>query len=202
MTHRHGRETSPGFADPLSPVGAGQATRRGSALDGEVPPGVKPVPAAIAVNAPLPAERRPDAPAPAARPKTQIVDVEVTHEHGPAPRADPTRHAFEVWTQNHVYMLDARLTCLDVRSRSESGHKRDHPMVGARLVGGQLQQNESIEMSYPLPRPGSLAVFEVKKGKRRQYPRTSPVERVVMRLHISTITGSGQVPSWDDVAGD
>ena len=131
-----------------------------------------------------------------------MVDVEVTHEHGPAPRADPMRHAYEVWTQNHVYVLDARLQCLQVRSRTESTHKRDHPLVGSRLVGGQLQHDESIEMSYPLPRPGSLAVFEVRKGKRRQYPRTSPVERVVMRLHVSTITGSGQVPSWDDVAGD
>ena len=199
MTHRSGRETSPGFADPHAPIASGMAsTHRVGSVDAAAPTAV---PAIAPAMGPPAAEKRAEA-AVGARGKVQMIEIEVTHEHGPAPRADPMRHAYEVWTQNHVYVLDARLQCLEVRSRSEAGHKRDHPMVGARLVGGQLQQNESIEMSYPLPRPGALAVFEVKKGKRRQYPRTSPVERVVMRLHISTITSSGQVPSWDDVAGD
>ena len=200
MTHRPGRETSPGFADPHAPAIVGQSTQRGA------PSGPAAAPAAVIARAPTPApapvDRRPDSAPAGARGRTQMLDIEVTHEHGPAPRADPTRHAYEIWTQNHIYMLDSRLTCLEVRSRSEAGHKHDHPLVGSRLVGGQLQQNESIEMSYPLPRPGSLAVFEVKKGKRRQYPRTSLVERVIVRLHISTITGAGYVPTWDDVAGN
>jgi hypothetical protein len=57
-----------------------------------------------------------------------------------------------------------------------------------------------LEMSHPFPRPGALAVFEARKGKRRQFPRTSPVERVVVRVHIATITDPDYVASWDDVS--
>lgn len=187
MADRESRQTHPGFADPNSPVLVRpglDTTQRGPGTDG--PP------------SPVPAEPG----AAPAKQKPRIIEIEVTHEHGPVPRSEPVRHVYEIWTQNHVYVLDTRLVCLDVRSRTESRAKQTHPLVGARLVGGQVQSPDSIEMSYPLPRPGSLAVFEARKGKRRQYPHTSPVERVVLRLHIATVTGPGHVPTWDDIAGD
>lgn len=203
MADRQARRTHPGFADPDAPVAvpAGlDITRRG-------PSGAAPTAAPVASPAPVAAPiaaAHPVAPPAAAaeRPKTRMVDIEVTHERGPAPNADPIRHAYELWTQNHIYFLDARLVCLEVRSRTETRVLHDHPLVGARMVGGQVHGADSVEMSYPLPRPGSLAVFEARKGKRRQYPHTSPVERVVLRLHISTVTGPGDVPTWDEIAGD
>jgi hypothetical protein len=57
-------------------------------------------------------------------------------------------------------------------------------------------------MSYPLPRPGSFAVFESTKANRRQFSRTSSVERVVLRLRIVTITDGTSVPSWSDLVDD
>jgi hypothetical protein len=201
MADRQARRTHPGFADPALPVavpGGLDITRRG-------PAGTAPAAAAVPVAAPVAgAQGVAAAPSPAAaeRPKARMVEVEVTHERGPAPSADPARHAYELWTQNHIYFLDAKLVCLEVRSRTETRVLHDHPLVGARMVGGQVHGADSVEMSYPLPRPGSLAVFEARKGKRRQYPHTSPVERVVLRLHISTVTGPGDVPTWDEIAGD
>lgn len=203
MVDRHARKTHPGFADPQAPVAAPAGldiTKRGPA---GTPPAA--VTAPVVASAAKRVAKTPAAdPAPAAaeRPKPRMVEVEVTHERGPAPSADPVRHAYELWTQNHVYFLDAKLVCLEVRSRTETRVLHDHPLVGARMVGGQVHGAESVEMSYPLPRPGSLAVFEARKGKRRQYPHTSPVERVVLRLHISTVTGPGHVPTWDEIAGD
>lgn len=187
MADRESRQTHPGFADPHTPVLVRpglDTTQRGPGAD---------APAKAAQAEPV---------VPAGKSKPKLVEIEVTHEHGPAPRTEPIRHVYEIWTQNHVYVLDTKLVCLDVRSRVESRTNTSHPLVGARLVGGQVQTPDSIEMSYPLPRPGALAVFEARKGKRRQYPHTSPVERVVLRLHIATVTGAGHVPTWDDIAGD
>ena len=117
------------------------------------------------------------------------------------PRDLSGRPVYEIWTQNNVYALDSRLRCIEVRKRGGDTRARDeHPLLGARLVGGQVQGEATLEMSHPFPRPGALAVFEARKGKRRQFPRTSPVERVVVRVHIATITDPDYVASWDDVA--
>ena len=59
-----------------------------------------------------------------------------------------------------------------------------------------------MEMSHPLPRPGAFAVFELKKKNRRHFVRTSPVDRVVLRLRIVTIADGADVPSWEDVVDE
>ena len=69
-------------------------------------------------------------------------------------------------------------------------------------MGGQIQSDDSVEMSYPLLRTGSFAVFEGRKGKRRQFSRTSAVTRVVLRLRVVTVTEAGFVPSWEDLSED
>jgi len=133
---------------------------------------------------------------------TPMVEVEVVHERGRAPRSEPLKRCYEIWTQNTIYVIDSRMRCIEVRSVVGGETKDDHPFVAARLVGGQMQSKDSIQMSYPLPRPGSFAVFESRKGNRRHFSRTSSVERVVLRLRIVTITDGTTVPSWDDFVDD
>jgi hypothetical protein len=194
-----GRKTSPGFADPHTPVRVvGEVPR---ALPGPspraVPIAARPLPAAA------PETQRPPAPS-SNRPRgtrhKPLVEVEVTRERSRAPRPDPGG-CYEIWTQNHVYAVDARMRCVEVREPGGGDRKQDHPFVGARLVGGQAQ-DDAMEMSYPLPRPGSFAVFEMRKGNRRQFTRTSAVERVLLRLRIVTIVDGGEAPSWEELVSD
>jgi hypothetical protein len=131
----------------------------------------------------------------------RILEVEITQERGRTPRPDPLRRSFEVWTQNTVYVLDARMRCIEVLTPGSTEPKAEHPFLGSRLVGGQIQHEGSIEMSYPFPRPGSFAVFEMRKGTRRQFSRTSAVERVVVRERIVTLIGPSE-PTWPDIVRD
>lgn len=175
--NRIGRKTASGFADPSAHAGF------------------------AAQHEPTPAALRPSSGGERAKP-TPMVEVEVSVEHGSAPRTDTLRRVYEVWTNNHVYTLDSRLRCLDVRATGTNNMVADHPFIGTRLVGGQLHSNGSVEMSYPLPRPGSCAVFEAHKGNRRQFSRTSAVTRVVLRLRVVSVTDAAAVPTWEEVSSD
>jgi hypothetical protein len=197
-----GRKTSPGFADPLAPVRVGEpAVIRASALP---PPMVTP----SAKAPPPPSAPRPSSAAPpslanrprASRPKP-LVEVEVLRERSRVPRPEPFMGCYEIWTQNNVYAVDARMRCIAVRELSSGEAKTEHPFVGARLVGGQAQE-DAMEMSYPLPRTGAYAVFEMRKGNRRQFTRTSPVERVVLRMRIVTIADGAEAPAWEDLIAE
>ncbi len=185
-----GRKTSPGFADPNAPVRLGETPA-------EPPAALRPLPvpavSSPVVPGPVPVSARPRL----ARSKP-LIEVEVLRERSRAPRPEPMLGCYEIWTQNNVYAVDARMRCLQVREAASGEAKADHPFVGARLVGGQAQ-DEAMEMSYPLPRPGAYAVFEMRKGHRRQFTRTSAVERVVLRLRIVTIADGAEVPSWEEL---
>jgi hypothetical protein len=185
-----GSKTSPGFGNPEGAVRASDAeAARAEEL------------------APPPAPRRSIAPRERVRAEgsgrparaQRLLEVEIVQERGRTPRPDPLKRSFEVWTQNTVYVLDARLRCIEVFLPGSHEPKTDHPFFGARLVGGQLQLEGSVELSYPFPRPGSFAVFESRRGNRRQFSRTSTVERVVVRQRIVTLIGPSE-PTWDDVA--
>jgi hypothetical protein len=191
-----GRKTSPGFGDPHESVRLKQpALPRGASMRPEArslpPPRIDPSPAPRIEHG----SARPGRSAP------RILEVEITQERGRTPRPDPLRRSFEVWTQNTVYVLDSRMRCIEVLSPGSTEPKNDHPFLGSRLVGGQVQHEGSIEMSYPFPRPGSFAVFEMRKGTRRQFSRTSAVERVVVRERIVTLLGPSE-PTWPDIGRD
>ena len=196
MPERLGRKTAPGFADPASPMN----------IQGQQPPAAAPPAGSAGAAQPNPPEG--GAPqtgavvqsAPAKH--TPLVEVEVTYERGSAPRAEPIRRAFEVWTQNNVYAVNSRMRCVEVRTLATGQPIPDHPFLGTRLVGGQIKGNDAMELSYPLPRPGSFAVFEGRRGNRRQFSRTSAVERVALHLRIVTITGKNVIPTWEDIVGD
>jgi hypothetical protein len=204
-----GRKTSPGFADPHTPVRLGPHTPVHLGETPAQPPAVVvPVPP---VAAPAPVPTHPAAPARASvhpasgRPRSPrskpLVEVEVLRERSRVPRPEPLLGCYEIWTQNNVYVVDSRMRCLQVREVGGGEPKTEHPFVGARLVGGQAQE-AAMEMSYPLPRPGAYAVFEMRKGNRRQFTRTSAVERVVLRLRIVTIADGADVPTWEDLIDD
>jgi hypothetical protein len=143
----------------------------------------------------------PDDRPPTRRGGTPVVEIEVVHEVGPAPRDVERRRTVEVWTQNRVYTLDATMTCIEVTDRISRDPVSDHPFLGTRLVGGQAREGEVIELSYPFPRPGTEAVFEQSEGRRAGFSRTSPVTRVVLRLHLVTVSPSHVVPTWEEIRG-
>jgi hypothetical protein len=133
---------------------------------------------------------------------TPLVEIEVIHEHGPAPSTDRPWRTVEVWTRNRIYVLDSHMVCIEVSDRLTRSSVGDHPFMGMRLVGGQHREGESIELSFPFPRPGTEAVFE-KPGapKGGSFSRTSAVTRVVLRLHIVTVAPNYVVPTWEQVSG-
>jgi hypothetical protein len=134
------------------------------------------------------------------RDRTPLVEVNVTHEHGPAPSRQRLTEAVEVITANHVYVLDAQLTCVAVRKTSSGDPVTDSGFLGSRLVGGQLNTDDATEISYPFPRPGAVGVFETARGRARQFHHTSPVRRVVLRLSILTVTSNRVMPTWEEIS--
>jgi len=131
--------------------------------------------------------------------RLRIIDVEVAHETGTAPSQEVFDRSVEVWTQNHVYLLDPQMVCTEVRSVATGNSVVGHELLGTRLVGGQLDGQPGIQLSYPFPAPGSTAVFQAHKNGRKQYSRTSAVSRVVLRLHVLTVNPSEVIPTWKTI---
>ncbi|MCC7540882.1 MAG: hypothetical protein IT379_31985 [Deltaproteobacteria bacterium] len=135
------------------------------------------------------------------RARTPAVEIDLVHERGAASLIDGPWRALEIWTRHRVYALDSSLTCIDVVDQASRQSDPSHPLIGARLVGGQQRDGEVIELSHPFPRPGSEAVFEQSSGKRVRFSQTSPVTRVVLRLRVLTVAPDYLVPAWEDISG-
>jgi hypothetical protein len=145
------------------------ATRRGfatpeidtNAVTGELaPPAAAPPTPAAAPAGVAPAAAEPARKAAIVGPSmadmhanTPVVEIEVIHQHGPAPNTDRPFQTLEVWTQNTIYVMDPTMQCVDVRERATHTPIANHKFVGRRLVGGQTRQGETIQLSYPYPRP-------------------------------------------------
>jgi hypothetical protein len=152
---------------------------------------------------PKPLGRPSEPPPPKKRRGTPVLEVEVVHEHGPAPSTDRPWRTVEIWTRNRIYTLDSIMQCIEVMDRASREVVSDHPFLGMRLVGGQHREGERIELSYPFPRPGTEAVFELTGQSRRagSFSRTSAVSRVVLRLHIVTVSPGYVIPTWEEITG-
>lgn len=131
-----------------------------------------------------------------------FVEVELVYE---AARAGVTSEgwcALEVWTQNHVYEVDWGMRCFAVRDARTRAEQTGHRLVGALLTGGQHRGGGSLELSFPLPRPGNSAVFEVGEPPRVEYVTTTEVSRVVLRLRVMSIPeDEDSSPSWKRLSG-
>ena len=129
------------------------------------------------------------------------VDIDLIHERRTAPLPDHDWTFVEIWTRNTIYALDSRLVCIAVIDQNSRQTHAGHALLGARLVGGQLRDGESMELSHPFPRPGSEAVFEQSKGRQVRFSQTSSVTRVVLRLRVLTVSSDNLLPTWEEITG-
>lgn len=129
------------------------------------------------------------------------VDIDLIHERRTAPLPDHEWIFVEIWTRNTIYQLDSRLVCIAVVDQNTRKMHPDHALIGARLVGGQRRDGESMELSHPFPRPGSEAVFEQSKGRQVRFSQTSSVTRVVLRLRVLTVSSENILPTWEEITG-
>lgn len=126
-----------------------------------------------------------------------FVEVELVYETGkPGMQTLPWR-AFEVWTRNTIYSCDWTMVCIEVIDRKTHQPDPNSKLLGCRLSGGQVQHDDSIEVTYPCPRPGCEAVFEHRD--RKGFITTSTVTRVVLRLRVLTVPHEKIEPTWDDL---
>ena len=128
-----------------------------------------------------------------------LVDVHVSYERGSHPNYGKLSRAVSVLTRNHIYVLDSALRCVEVRKSPRGEPLSQSQYIGARLMGGYLSSDDALEMSYPFPRPGAMAVFETTRGHARVYHRTTAVARVELYLSIVTVTTRRGIPSWEDI---
>ena len=132
-----------------------------------------------------------------------IVEIEVVHSRGTAPVMDRSWGAIEIWTRNRIYTLDASLRCIEVLDRVSRQPERRHPLLAARLIGGQraMKSGKGMELSHPFPTPGAEAVFEHTGTKRTRFSQTSKVVRVVLRLRVLSVAHDHLIPTWDEITG-
>jgi hypothetical protein len=137
---------------------------------------------------------------PPGEPRRPAIDVELVVERKTAPYVERPWSALEIWTQNRIYSVDATMVCLEVVEKATGKAEPRHPLIGAHLVGGQHEENGTMELSHPFPRAGSEAVFEQRTGaKAARFSHTSEVERVVLRLRVLTVAPDNVISSWQDI---
>jgi hypothetical protein len=152
-----------------------------------------------------PAKRRSGRPPPGAQgdwvPRPPI-EVEVRKVSGANALARRVAPAYEVWTKNRVYALDVRMVCVDVIDLATGQSDTRHPFMGGHLVGGQQRKGQSSELSFPLPTPGSEAVFQtLDPGGRPRLMVTSKVTRVLLHVQVVKVTQDQQDVTWDTITG-
>lgn len=128
-----------------------------------------------------------------------FVEVELVYEPGRPGLSGAGYCALQLWTQNNVYDVDWSMHCFRVANKDTGEPVVDHPFIGARLNGGQKQDGDGLELTYPIPRPGSIAVFELPD----RYVTTSEVNRVVLRVRVIGIKEESEAkPLWETLSID
>jgi hypothetical protein len=129
-----------------------------------------------------------------------FVEVELVYEQGRPGLSGSGYCALQLWTQNTIYDVDWSMRCFRVVSKANGQPVPNHPFLGARLTGGQNKNpQEALELSYPVPRPGAVAVFEL-PGR---YVTTSEVNRIILRVRVISVTDEAQAnPLWDTLSKD
>lgn len=145
--------------------------------------------------------QKPEPSSPVAAPRFERPPVEVEVRKLSAAAAKRTPPAYEVWTKNRVYALDATLVCVDVIDLATGQSDKKHPFFGGQLVGGQRRVNDNNELTFPLPTPGSEAVFQTFDAHRR--PRlvvTSKVTRVILHVQVVRVAEPQKDDTWGAIA--
>jgi hypothetical protein len=128
------------------------------------------------------------------------IEVEVRTVSGAAAVARRVPPAYEIWTKNRVYALDVQLKCVDVIDLATGQSDAQHPFMAGRLVGGQCHKDDKNELSFPLPVPGSEAVFETTDSSGRQRLMvTSRVTRVLLHVQVVRVSPEKRDITWDTI---
>jgi hypothetical protein len=131
-------------------------------------------------------------------PKRPVVEVETRQVSAQAVQL--TRLAYEVWTKNRVYNLDGTMCCYEVIDLASGQSQEQHPFIGARLVGGQRRTGEDSELSFPLPVPGSDAVFQKSDSEKGiRLAVTSAVTRVILHVHRVDVRVPDRDHAWGKI---
>lgn len=133
--------------------------------------------------------------APAVPPIEIVFDREVLMASA-MPGSSPP-HTLEIWTLNRVYTVDSTMTCIEVRDRTSGLVDSKHLVLGARLAGGQRRYDKTLHFTRPFPVPGTEAIFQ-RDGKRTPASVTSKVERLLMRIRVTSII-MDEHGAWEDV---
>ncbi len=124
-------------------------------------------------------------------------DVEVEVRKVSIDRANAQPVVYEIWTKNRVYNLDAQLICVEVIDLATGAPNDRHPFLTARLVGGQKQGPKETELSYPMPSPGSDAVFQKSnEANKITLSTTSRVTRVILHVQRTIVTHKEKDGAW------
>jgi hypothetical protein len=132
----------------------------------------------------VPAQRRP------AGTRGSPLELVVIKRRGLS-HSDPTTNwvAIEIVTRNTIYLVDGGMRCIGVVDRATNKRETDHSLLGATLTGGQKRAENRLDLSQPFPLPGMAAIFRRPAAARGIHPfgETSPVERVVLRIGVTTV---------------
>ena len=139
----------------------------------------------------------PSGPAPeGAAPEIVVVVID---EEAPESGSTLARAAYELWTRNRVYLLDAALTCLEVTCRDSGLAESGSRCRGTQLVGARRRVGDAVEFWRPLPVPGSVAIFASNGRASLDSLTTSAVERVVVRQKVRRLPAYGVPMRGDEV---
>ncbi len=150
---------------------------------------------------PTPHDKTPPGGVPVEAVERPPVEVEVRKISSAAMLGKRTQCAYEIWTKNRVYSLDIGLTCIEVIDLASGHCEKKHPFIGARLVGGQARAQAGTELTFPLPTPGSEAVFQAIDAQHRiRLSITSKVTRVILHVQRVQVGVEQRDSTWDKIA--
>jgi hypothetical protein len=129
------------------------------------------------------------------------IEIELRKISGANVLGKRTQCVYEIWTKNRVYSLDVALTCIEVIDLASGQSEKKHPFLGARLVGGQGRTPAGTELTFPLPTPGSEAVFQAIDAQHRiRLSITSKVTRVILHVQRVQVGQEQRDSTWDQIA--
>ena len=131
----------------------------------------------------------------------RVLEIELVNEMRTPPTVNKAFTMAEIHTQNRVYHVDVNMRCIEVVDIATDRPLGDHGLLGARLLGGQHNDDTTTYLSHPLPRPGSEAVFEQRRKADVVFSHSSTVTRVVLRLRQVSIVTGGEQRGWHEIAG-
>jgi hypothetical protein len=135
-----------------------------------------------------------------ARPDAEI-EIVYVEQSGFEAHDNESWTLFEIWTKNRVYHIDSSLTCRAVVTRSTGKAELAHPLRGARLTGGERRNKSAhlVDIYFPIPSPGTEAVFRSDAKKQGQFAKTSTIERVVLRVRKVRVATAAEGHAWDEL---